>query len=151
MKRPAFSLRSVVTFHELCRLRARGHLAAAIQTCEKAEMALADARARQDLLVDLARSDRVFTLCASEHAAFLNALRSAAEDESAAGHAVDQAHAARDRWLSEYFDALRALRFLDKLGPCFWAAHRLVGGWDKQTPHNERAPAGAARCARFLS
>jgi len=110
-----FTLRSVVTFQEFRQLRARENLVAAIRVSEQAEIALADAHARHDSLMDLARSGRAFALRAAEHVAFVNALRSATEDESVAEREVDRAHAARDRCLSEYFQAGRALRFLSTL------------------------------------
>lgn len=110
-----FTPRSVVTFQESRRLRAQEKLAAAIRVCEQAEMALADAKARRDLLVDFAQSGRAFTLRAAQHMAFRCALSFAVEDESAAEHQVEQAHAIRDRWLSECFHAARSLKLLKNL------------------------------------
>jgi flagellar export protein FliJ len=151
MKRFRFALQSVATLRELRELRARENLAAAIRLCERTEIALADARVRRELLEDLVRSGRAFTLRASEHVTFLCALRSAADEESAAVREVDQAHAARDQKLSEYYDAARALKVLNNLETRARAAHRVACDREEQTTLDERASIAAARGNRYLS
>ena len=151
MKRFSFALQSVATLRELRELRARENLATAIRVCERAEMALADARARRELLEDLVRSGRAFTLRAAEHVTFLCALHSAAKEESAAVQEVDQAHTARDQRLSDYYDAARALKVMSNLENRARAAHRLAGEREEQTALDERSSVAAARAHRFLS
>jgi flagellar export protein FliJ len=151
MKRFHFALQSVATLRELRELRARENLAAAIRICERTEIALADACARRVLLEDLVLSGRAFTLRAAEHVAFLGALRSATNDESAAKREVDQAHTARDRRLSEYYDAARALKVLTNLEIRARAAHRLAADREEQTALDERASIAGAHVHRFLS
>jgi len=151
MKRFRFALQSVATLRELRELRARENLATAIRVCERTEIALADARARRELLEDLVRSGRAFTLRAAEHVAFLCALRSAAEEESAAERAVTEAHAARDRRLSEYYDAARALKVMNNLEVRARATHRLASEREEQTTLDERASITAGRGHRYLS
>jgi flagellar export protein FliJ len=151
MKRFRFALQSVATLRELRELRARENLAATIRLCERAEIALADARARRELLEDLVRSGRAFTLRAAEHVAFLCALHSASEEESAAGREVDQAHAARDQRLSEYYEAARALKVLNNLETHAKAAHRLACEREEQTALDERSSIAAARGHKYLS
>jgi len=151
MKRFRFALQSVATLRESRELRARESLAAAIRLCEHAEIALADARARRELLEDLVRSGRAFTLRAADHVTFLCALRAAANDESAAQREVEQAHAARDQRLSEYYEAARAVKVLSNLETRARAAHRLATEREEQTALDERASIAAARGDRFLS
>jgi flagellar export protein FliJ len=151
MKRFHFSLQSVATLRELRELRARENLAAAIRVCERTEIALADARARRDLLEDLVRSGRAFTLRAAEHVSFLGALRSATNEESAAKRAVDEAHAIRDRKLSEYYDAARALKVLSNLEVRARAAHRVAAEREEQNALDERASIAGANGRRYLS
>jgi flagellar export protein FliJ len=151
MKRFRFALQSVATLRELRELRARENLAAAIRLCERTEIALADARARRELLEDLVRSGRAFTLRAAEHVAFLCALRSAADEESAAVREVDKAHAARDQKLSEYYDAARALKVLSNLETRARSAHRLACDREEQTALDERSSIAAARRHSYLS
>ena len=151
MKRFRFALQSVATLRELRELRSRENLATALRACERAEMALADARARRQLLEDLVRSGRAFTLRASEHVAFLCALHSATEEESAAVSEVDQVHVVRDRRLSEYHEAARAVKVLGNLEIRARAAHRLAGEHEEQNALDERASVAAARGHRFLS
>jgi len=151
MKRFRFALQSVATLRELRELRARENLAAAIRLCENAELAMADAQARRELLEDLVRSGRAFTLRAAEHVTFLRALRSATADELAAKNEVDQAHAARDRRLSEYYEAARAVKVLGNLEARARSAHRLAVEHEEQTALDERSSVAAARSHRFLS
>lgn len=151
MKRFRFSLQSVATLRELRELRARENLAAAIRLCEQAELALADARARRELLEDLVRSGRAFTLRAAEHVAFVCALRAATEEESAAEHAVAQAHARRDQQLSEYYEAARALKVLTNLEIRAREAHRLACDREEQNALDERSTISAAVARRYLS
>jgi flagellar export protein FliJ len=132
-------------------LRARENLAASIRICERTEIALADARARRELLEDLVRSGRASTLRAAEHVAFLGALYSASNDESAARREVDQAHATRDRRLSEYYDAARALKVLTNLEIRARASHRLAAEREEQTALDERASIAGAHVHRYLS
>ena len=151
MKRFRFALQSVATLRELRELRARENLAAAIRTCELAEMGLADTRARRELLEDLVRSGRAFTLRAAEHVSFLRALQSAAADELAAVRAVEQAHGIRDKRLSEYYEAARAVKVLSNLEIRARSAHRLATEHEEQIALDERASVAAARSHRYLS
>jgi flagellar export protein FliJ len=144
MKRFHFSLQSVATIREMRELRARQNLAAAIRICEQTEIALADAGARRELLEDLVRSGRAFTLRAAEHVAFLCALHAAADEESAARRATDEAHAARDQRLSEYYEAARALKVLSNLETRARAAHRFACDREEQTSLDERSGIAAA-------
>ena len=151
MKRFRFSLQSVATLRELRELRARESLATAIRACEQAELALADADARRELLENLVRSGRAFTLRASEHVAFVTALQQAAGEEAAAERGVAQAHALRESALSEYYEAARGVKVLANLEFRARAAHRLAVEHDDQTALDERASVAAARAHRYLS
>ena len=151
MKRFRFALQSVATLRELRELRARENLAAAIRLCEQAEIALADASTRRELLEDLVRSGRAFTLRASEHVSFICALHAATEDESAARLGVDQAHAGRDQRLSEYYAAARALKVLSNLETRARSTHRLACDREEQTALDERANIFVAAGRRHLS
>ncbi len=151
MKRFHFALQSVATLRELRELRARESLAAAIRVCEQAELAMADARARRELLEDLVRSGRAFTQRAAEHVAFVRALRLATADELAARRDVDQAHTVRDRRLSEYYEASRAVKVMDNLEIRARTAHRLATEREEQIALDERSSVAAARAHRFLS
>jgi hypothetical protein len=64
---------------------------------------------------------------------------------------VDQAHAARDRRLSEYYDAARALKVLTNLEIRARAAHRLAADREEQTALDERATIAGAHVRRYLS
>ncbi len=150
MKRFHFSLQSVATIREMRELRARENLAAAIRICEQAEITLADASARRELLEDLVRSGRAFTLRAAEHVTFLCALHSATDEESAARRAADEAHAARDKRLAEYYEAARELKVLSNLETRARAAHRLACDHEEQTSLDERSGVAAAG-RRYLS
>jgi flagellar export protein FliJ len=151
MKRFRFSLQSVATLRELRELRARENLAAAIRLCEQAEIALADTRARRELLEDLVRSGRAFTLRAAEHVTFLCALRAAADEESLAERGVQQAHATRDQRLSEYYEAARALKVMSNLETRAREVHRIACDREEQTALDERAGISAAASRRYLS
>jgi flagellar export protein FliJ len=151
MKRFRFALQSVATLRELRELRARESLAAAIRVCEQAELALADARGRRELIEDLVRSGRAFTQRAAEHVAFLRALRLAAADEMTARRNVEQAHSVRDQRLAEYYEASRAVKVMDNLETRARAAHRLATEHEEQTVLDERSSVAAARAHRFLS
>jgi flagellar export protein FliJ len=151
MKRFRFSLQSVATLRALRELRARENLAAAIRTCEQTELALSDARARRELLEELVRSGRAFTLHAAEHVAFLSALQLAAGDEATAGQAVVQAHAVRDTRLNEYYEAARNVKVLANLESRARLEHRVAVEHAEQTAMDERSSVAAARAHRYLS
>jgi flagellar export protein FliJ len=151
MKRFCFSLQSVATIREMRELRARENLAAAIRLCEQAEMALADARARRELLEDLVRSGRAFTLRASEHVSFLCALGAATEAESAADRGVVRAHATRDQRLSEYYEAAQNMKVIGNLETRAREVHRVACDKEEQTALDERASISAAVGRRYLS
>jgi len=151
MKRFRFNLQSVATLRSLRELRARESLAAAIRVCEQVELALADAAARRELLEDLVRSGRAFTMRAAEHVAFVTALRLAAADEVAAERGVAQAHALRETRLTEYYEAARGVKVLSNLESRARAAHRLAVEHAEQTALDERASVAAARAHRYLS
>jgi len=152
MKRFRFSLQSVSTLRSLRELQARESLAAAIRVCEQTELALAEVRARRDLLEDLVRSGRAFTLRAAEHVAFLESLGSVRSDETAALKAVADARIVRDRRLDEYYAAARAMKVIDKLEVRARAAHRIAADREAQIALDERAGSAAARAShRYLS
>jgi len=151
MKRFRFQLQSVATLRALREFRARESLALAIRVCEQAELALAEARGRRELLEELIRSGRAFTLRAAEHVTFLAALRQAAGDEAAAAQAVAQAHAVRDTRLNEYYEAARNVKVLANLESRARLAHRIAVDRAEQAALDERASVAAARAHRNLS
>jgi flagellar export protein FliJ len=151
MKRFRFNLQSVAVLRALRELRARENLAAAIRACAQTEITCAEARARRDLLEEMLRSGRAFTLRAAEHVAFLTALRRACDDEAAAERAVAEAHAVRGRRLVEYHDAARAVQVLVNLETRGRAAHRRAVEKEEQAALDEKSSGAAARAARCLS
>ncbi len=147
MRRFHFKLQSVAVLRSLRELRARENLARSIRTVEQALVALAEARARRDLLEDMLRSERAFALRAAEHAAFLAALHDAGTAVAAAHKAMADAVALRDRHLDEYYAAARAVKVMDNLESRARAAHRHAGEREEQILLDERSAGGARRAA----
>ncbi len=139
MKRFRFSLQSVATVRSLKELRARENLAASLRAIEHALLAHAKARENREELEHMLRAGTSSRVRAGEQVAFLGALGVAGLAEAAARQTLATAAAERDRRVTEYHEAARDVKAMDKLEARARQRHRLAAERAEQNALDEWA------------
>lgn len=149
MKRFRFPLRPVAVIRAHKELRAREAFAASVHAYVQAEELLAATRARVAELAQVLFEGRGGTFLAAEAASLFRSYRAECEEEVQVERRVIEARELMQKRRSEYLEASRQLKVVNKLEEKARAAHHAVALREDQAAMDEFAGYRASRRVLF--